>query len=57
MPVLAFTSSNQESDIRGAYLEGANGYLIKPATPEDLVVMVQAIKSFWLCQNHAINPA
>jgi CheY-like chemotaxis protein len=51
LPVVALTSSNQESDMQHAYLNGANGYLIKPGKPEDLVVMVKGIRDYWLAQN------
>jgi CheY-like chemotaxis protein len=51
LPVIVMTSSVQDADIHRAYLQGANAYLVKPSKPEDLVVMVRAIKDFWLNQN------
>ena len=51
LPVLVLTSSLQESDIERAYLAGANAYLAKPSQPDELTVMAEAIKSFWLGQN------
>jgi CheY-like chemotaxis protein len=51
--VVMLTSSNQEADIHRAYLQGANGYLVKPNKIEELVSMVRAIKDFWLVQNRA----
>ena len=48
------TSSNQTSDIRRAYMEGANAYLVKPIDIDERIVMVRAIKDFWLFQNRAI---
>ncbi len=51
IPVIVLTSSHQESDIHRAYLLGANGYLVKPGTPDELLTMVQGIKNYWLTQN------
>lgn len=48
LPVIVLTSSNQESDIHRAYLIGANGYLIKPGRPEELITMVKGVKDYWL---------
>lgn len=48
LPVLMLTSSNQSSDICQAYSIGANGYLIKPGKPSELLAMVTGIKRFWL---------
>jgi CheY-like chemotaxis protein len=49
--VVVVTSSAHDADIHRAYIQGANAYLVKPARPEELVVMVKAIKDFWLAQN------
>ncbi len=51
LPVLMLTSSNQETDVHRAYLLGANGYLVKPNDPRELLSMVEAIRSFWLQRN------
>jgi CheY-like chemotaxis protein len=48
VPVVILTSSNQEKDIHRAYLLGANGYLIKPGDPNDLVRLVGNVRSYWL---------
>lgn len=48
LPVIVFTSSNQEKDIQRAYSLGANGYLIKPGQPEELISMVNGIRRHWL---------
>jgi len=55
VPVVVVTSSNQDSDMQLAYRTGANGYLIKPGKPEDLLAMVRGIKDYWLAQNPAIK--
>jgi CheY-like chemotaxis protein len=48
MPVVILTSSNQEKDIHRAFLQGANGYLIKPGDPNDLVRLMGNVRSYWL---------
>jgi CheY-like chemotaxis protein len=53
LPVLILTSSNQDGDIQYAYLLGANGYLIKPGKPDDLLAMVKSIRDYWLVQNRS----
>lgn len=51
LPVLMLTSSSQEQDVHRAYALGANGYLVKPNDPRDLLSMVESIRAFWLQQN------
>jgi CheY-like chemotaxis protein len=48
IPVLILTSSNQPADIHQAYGIGANGFLIKPGKPDELLRMVKGMKQFWL---------
>jgi CheY-like chemotaxis protein len=54
IPVIILTSSTQESDVHKAYALGANAYLVKPPGPEELTVMVETIRAFWLTLN--LNP-
>lgn len=49
--VVVLTSSNQPSDIRRSYSLGANSYLIKPPTPEQLVEMAKSFRWYWLEYN------
>ncbi len=56
VPVLMLTSSSQEKDVRQAYLLGANGYLLKPSTPDGMFSLAKAIKDFWLNLNLYIRP-
>jgi CheY-like chemotaxis protein len=51
LPVLMLTSSNQDGDVHRAYLLGANGYLIKPSNPDDMLAMAKGIRDFWLILN------
>ena len=48
LPVVVLTSSTQPIDINNAYDAGANSYLVKPETFEDLVVRAQMFDKYWL---------
>ena len=50
LPVVVLSSSNQESDIHRAYLLGANGYVIKPGDPSELLKIVKNIQEYWLAE-------
>jgi CheY-like chemotaxis protein len=56
LPVIVLTSSNQESDVHRAYLLGANGYVIKPGDPDDLIRIVNSIKRDWIGENPPPGP-
>lgn len=45
IPVVVFTSSRESADAQRAYDLGANSYLVKPGSPDDLIRMV----SPWTC--------
>jgi CheY-like chemotaxis protein len=46
--VVVLTSSAEPSDIRRCYELGANSYLVKPPTPDQLVDMAKSFKWYWL---------
>jgi CheY-like chemotaxis protein len=48
LPVVILSTSNQEHDVRKAYDLGANSYLTKPSTFDELVEMVKMVESNWL---------
>jgi two-component system, chemotaxis family, response regulator Rcp1 len=48
IPVLVFSSSESEEDIRTAYDEHANGYILKPGSLDALKAMVETIERFWI---------
>lgn len=54
LPVIIFTASNQEEDIKRAYEMGANSYLVKPVGIHTLIEMVKMIDGYWLGLNQ--NP-
>lgn len=51
VPVVVLTSSSQDADINRAYDAGANSYLVKPGSPEDLLRVLGNIQSYWLALN------
>ena len=45
------TSSNEASDLSRCYALGANSYVVKPPTPEQLEDLANAFKRYWLEYN------
>lgn len=56
LPVIVLTSSNQESDIYRGYLLGANGDVIKPGDPDDMLRIVRTLKQDWLGDTPPAGP-
>jgi CheY-like chemotaxis protein len=48
IPVIIFTSSKAESDVRRAYDSHVNAYLKKPSTLDGLLSAAEDITNFWL---------
>ena len=51
LPMIMLTSSSQPDDIDQAYNLGANSYLIKPGSIDELIQLAVAIESYWLKTN------
>lgn len=51
IPVIVLSSSTQPEDIQGAYLRGANSFLIKPSSSGQLMDLVKLIHPYWLNAN------
>jgi CheY-like chemotaxis protein len=51
LPVVILSGSALESDIRSAYLLGANSYVRKPVSFEEFSGMVKQLTSYWLTLN------
>jgi CheY-like chemotaxis protein len=49
--VIVLTSSNEPSDLSRCYALGANSYVVKPPTPEQLEDLAKAFKWYWLEYN------
>ena len=47
IPSIIMTSSKLEADIKQAYSLGANTYMIKPPSLEDLAKMVKSAHEYW----------
>jgi CheY-like chemotaxis protein len=54
--VIVLTSSQEPVDLKRAYQLGANSYVVKPPTAEQLVELAVAFKLWWLLQNRAVPP-
>ena len=48
IPVIIFSVSKSEGDIRRAYYLQANCYIVKPADLNGLIVIIKALNDFWL---------
>ena len=51
LPVIIFSSSDEGKDINHAYDLGANSYLLKPHSSEDLITVAQKLKMYWVEAN------
>ena len=53
LPIVMLTSSTHLADINRAYDLGANSYVSKPESTEQLNELVRLFVSYWLSTNHA----
>lgn len=53
VPVIMFTSSDDDVDVKKSYEYGANAYLIKPDSLQSLKEVLQDTFNFWLKHNVA----
>lgn len=53
VPVIMFTSSENEQDIKKSYENGANAYLVKPDNLKSLHNVIEDTFNFWLKHNVA----
>ncbi len=56
LPVVVLTTSAFVSDVRTAYLLGANTFLTKPVGQRDLAETMRHIAQFWLRPEHPAEP-
>jgi len=47
LPTIVMTSSRQDPDIQKAYELGANTYMTKPSSFDELITLVKAIHGYW----------
>ncbi|MEO6182067.1 MAG: response regulator [Verrucomicrobiota bacterium] len=61
IPVVIFSSSAQDHDLADAFGTGANSYLIKPNSFDDMVELWKAVGGFWArsetVPNFPFNPS
>ena len=51
IPTMIYSSSGDEDDVKKAYQLGANAYVAKPTSLQQMVELIQATCQFWnLCQ-------
>jgi CheY-like chemotaxis protein len=46
-PVVIFSTSSNQNDINQAYKTGANSYLIKPSSHQELTEVIKNVWAFW----------
>ena len=55
IPVVIFTTSDNAFDINAAYVNGANGYVVKPSTFDQLVNFITDLYRYWLTWNRTVS--
>lgn len=51
LPVIMLTASTSPQDVDEAYRRGANSFLVKPSSLEELVAMLRALDRYWFAFN------
>jgi len=54
IPVIVLTTSDDTADMMAAYAHGANGYVVKPGTFDELVRCVGDLCRYWLIWNRSL---
>jgi two-component system response regulator len=54
IPVVVFTTSDDQTDLASCYDNGANGYVVKPGTYDELVHCTGDICRYWLTWNRSL---
>jgi two-component system response regulator len=47
IPIVVFTTTKNENEITRCYDLGANTYIVKPTTFDELLFLVEQIHSYW----------
>lgn len=55
LPILIFTTSDDQHDLARCYASGANGYVVKPGTFAELVQCTHDICRYWLDRNRVLH--
>ncbi|MGF1535079.1 MAG: response regulator [Elainellaceae cyanobacterium] len=51
IPIVVFSTSSNPKDIEFAYVNGANGYMVKPVSTEKFYASISSFKAYWLETN------
>jgi CheY-like chemotaxis protein len=54
IPVVVFTTSDDQTDLARCYANGANGYVVKPGTFDELIHCTRDICRYWLTWNRPL---
>lgn len=57
IPVVIFTTSDDQTDLASCYANGANGYVVKPGTYDELLHCTGDICRYWLKWNRSLLTA
>jgi two-component system, response regulator len=55
IPVVVFTSSNEDPDVKECYSLGVNSYVVKPLNFEQFKKAINEIGLYWAVLNHPIE--
>lgn len=47
-PIIVFTTTKNENDIKRCYELGANSYVVKPINYDELVKVISHIRNYWI---------
>ena len=54
IPVVVFTTSDDQTDLARCYASDANGYVVKPGTFDELVHCTADLCRYWLTWNRSL---
>jgi two-component system response regulator len=52
IPVIALTTSKEQSDVNSCYALGVNSYLVKPVVFAEFAEAIRLVVEYWLTLNH-----
>ncbi|WP_338871502.1 response regulator [Spirosoma sp. SC4-14] len=55
LPIVAFSTSDNPTDIRSAYEAGINAYVVKPGSYQATATLLRRVYDFWLENNTRID--
>ena len=51
IPVIALTSSREDTDVRESYRLGVNSYIVKPIDFDNFIELIRRLGTYWLHHN------